>query len=74
LEPFEIVPFDTLCAEWYADIRENLERRGQVIGPNDLLIAATTLAHHGTLVTHNTREFRRIARLTLEDWTSTAPP
>ena len=69
LEPFEIVPFSDACAVTYAAIRWTLEEQGQVIGPNDLLIAATALAHHGTLVTHNTQEFGRLGGLTIQDWT-----
>lgn len=40
------------------------------IGPNDLLIAATARAHRAVLVTHNVREFSRVADLRLEDWES----
>jgi tRNA(fMet)-specific endonuclease VapC len=43
-------------------------RQGQLIGPNDLLIAATALAYEATLVTHNTREFARVPDLQIEDW------
>jgi tRNA(fMet)-specific endonuclease VapC len=39
-----------------------------LIGPNDLIIAATALAHACILVTHNTQEFSRAARLRIEDW------
>lgn len=62
------VPFDRLAAEAYGTIRATLERQGTPIGANDLLIAATALAHNLILVTHNTREFGRIAGLTIEDW------
>jgi tRNA(fMet)-specific endonuclease VapC len=58
--------FDDLAADRYALIRSDLERRGQLIGANDLLIAAIALAH--TLVTHNTAEFSRVTELQLEDW------
>ena len=68
LNPFITVPFDSSAAERYAQIRLNLERRGQVIGPDDLLIAATVLAYGGVLVTHNTSEFARVEGLRLEDW------
>jgi len=68
LEPFEIVPFDDPCVEYYCKIRFDLEKKGTPIGPNDLLIAATVTAHHGTLVTHNTQEFSRIPHLKLDDW------
>lgn len=32
------------------------------------MLAGTALAHHATLVTHDTREFRRVRHLSLEDW------
>lgn len=69
LEPFDVVPFDDQCTDVYASIRWELEHSGQVIGPNDLLIAATVVARRGTLVTHNTKEFGRIQQLPLQDWT-----
>jgi len=34
----------------------------------DTLIAGTTLANQGVLVTHNTKEFSRVEGLVLEDW------
>lgn len=70
LAPFEVVPFCQKAAEIYAEIRGDLEQDGKIIGPNDLVIAATVLAHSGRLVTHDTREFSRIAHLKLEDWTA----
>ncbi len=68
LRQLTLVPFDEAAAETYGTIRAELERQGTPIGPNDLLIGATALAHQLILVTHNTREFQRIAGLTLEDW------
>ena len=65
----EIVEITEEVAEHYARIRADLERRGLVIGGNDLWIAATALAHGATLVTNNTGEFSRISGLALEDWT-----
>jgi tRNA(fMet)-specific endonuclease VapC len=62
------LPFDDRCAEEYGLIREELERAGTLIGPNDLLIAATTRAHGAVLVTNNIREFSRVANLRIEDW------
>ncbi len=68
LGPFEIISFDDVCSVIYSQIRFDLEKKGQSIGPNDLLIAATALAHRGILITHNTKEFNRIADLKLQDW------
>lgn len=52
----------------YGDIRSDLEKRGEVIGSNDLLIAAHALSLDWTLVTNNEREFRRIQGLKVENW------
>lgn len=68
--PFRIIPFDDRCAEHYGMIRAELEGQGRVIGPNDLLIAATARAHDAVLVTSNTDEFSRVAGLAIEDWQS----
>lgn len=66
--PLVSLPFDDACADQYGALRASLAAAGKPIGPNDLLIAATVLAHDLTLVTHNTREFSRIAGLKIEDW------
>ena len=62
------VMVDSDIATNAALVRADLRRQGQPIGPYDLLIAATALTHHLTVVTHNTREFSRVAGLRLEDW------
>jgi tRNA(fMet)-specific endonuclease VapC len=65
---FSSLPFDDAAAQHYAAIRHELELRGSVIGPNDLMIAAICLAHDLTLVSGNTREFNRVTGLQVEDW------
>jgi len=62
------LPFDDRCAEQYGLLREELDRAGTPIGPNDLLIAATARTHRAVLITHNVREFSRVTELRLEDW------
>jgi tRNA(fMet)-specific endonuclease VapC len=69
LEAHEIVELTEEVAEHYARVRAELERRGAVIGGNDLWIAATALAHGATLVTNNVGEFSRVPGLAMEDWT-----
>ena len=66
--PFTSLPFDDSCVHAYGQIRSELEQAGTPIGPNDLMIAAIALTNGLTLVTHNTREFKRVARLSLADW------
>ena len=68
LEPFEIVPFDDMASYVYAELRNRMEQSGELIGPNDLLIASIVKFHEGILVTNNVREFKRIKGLKIEDW------
>ena len=66
--PFDSLAFDDRCAEHYGAIRAELAAAGTIIGPNDLMIAATARAHDAVLITHNTDEFARVVGLRLEDW------
>lgn len=66
--PIQSFEFDNLAAEHYAQIRAELSTKGQMIGANDLLIAAIARAQKATLVTHNTGEFSRVSGLLIEDW------
>ena len=65
---YEIVPFDDEATKYYAQIRAALEKSGNIIGQNDLIIAATVLNNNGTLITRNIKEFSRVAGLKLENW------
>ena len=53
----------------YGIIRSELEKKGSLIGSNDLLIAAIVKAEDGILITHNVKEFSRVDGLRIEDWT-----
>jgi tRNA(fMet)-specific endonuclease VapC len=68
LAPLEIMPFGESAVWTYGDICADLERRGQSIGSLDTMIAAHALSLNATLVTNNTREFRRVNGLQLENW------
>ena len=68
LQPFQSLPFDSSCVPHYARIRDHLESRGQIIGGNDLMIAAIAVTHDLTVVTHNCDEFNRVPGLSVEDW------
>jgi tRNA(fMet)-specific endonuclease VapC len=68
LRVLEILPLETPVDEVYGKLRADLERKGQIIGGNDLLIAAHTLALGHTIVTDNVREFSRIRSLSVENW------
>lgn len=68
LLPLEIADFDEGAADVYGETRFALERAGTPIGPLDTQIGAHALSLGAVLVTHNTREFRRIRGLSIEDW------
>ena len=68
LSALEVVPFEAPADAIYATVRAALERAGQPIGGNDLLIAAQALALDCTVVTDNQREFTRVNELRVENW------
>ena len=69
LSPYEIISFDNKSTFIYAKLKADLEKKGKIIGPNDLLIAASVIANNGILVTKNIKEFKRVKGLKLADWT-----
>jgi tRNA(fMet)-specific endonuclease VapC len=69
IQAVPVLAMDSGVAKAYCDVRIDLERRGQIIGANDLWIAAHCLQLGLTLVTNNEREFRRIPNLSIENWT-----
>ncbi len=68
LTPLNILPYANHVAILYGEIRAYLEKRGQVIGPLDMLIGAHCLSLNLTLVTNNEKEFNRIPNLRVENW------
>ena len=65
-----VLEFTDDAAVHYAQIRADLKRRGQIIGANDLFIAAHARSLGLRLVTNNLAEFNRVKGLTLENWTT----
>lgn len=64
--PVHPMPPDT--GIYYGTIRAGLEKTGQIIGNNDLWIAAHALAMNITVITNNTGEFARVKNLNIENW------
>lgn len=64
----DVLALDYSTAAAYGQICAALERRGTPIGSLELWIAAHALSARKTLVTHNTREFRRVPHLAVENW------
>jgi tRNA(fMet)-specific endonuclease VapC len=63
-----IAPLSESVGEHYGQIRASLQRSGQIIGNNDLWLAAHARAEGWILVTNNEREFVRVDGLQVENW------
>lgn len=68
LNAITTLPLSEADAIAAAGIRAALQRRGQPIGPYDILIAGCGLARGLIVVTSNTGEFERVSGLLLENW------
>lgn len=67
-EYLHVLPLPVDVAQHYGSARARLEARGQMIGGNDLWIAAHALSLGLVLVTNNESEFSRVDGLKVENW------
>ncbi len=68
-----VLEWPEAAAEHYGEIRAHLQKRGQMIGANDLFNAAHARSIGAVVVTNNEREFRRVPGLKVENWLATRP-
>jgi tRNA(fMet)-specific endonuclease VapC len=68
LDAIPVLPFGLPEARRHADLWAELMNRATLIGPHDLLVAATTLAHGYALATLKRREFGRVPALVVREW------
>ena len=64
----QVVELDEYVADHYAQIRQDLSSKGQIIGANDLWLAAHARANNWVMVTNNEKEFLRVDGLQIENW------
>ena len=64
----DILPYDAKASQQYGQIKSALEKRGEIIGKNDIHIAAHAISQGLILVTNNLKEFKRVPNLALENW------
>ena len=64
----DVLPYDAKASQHYSQIKAALEKRGEIIGENDIHIAAHAISQGLILVTNNLREFKRVPNLALENW------
>lgn len=69
LHYFALVAFDDRAARHAAYVESELTHTGAKIGKADMLIAGHARGLGMTVVTHNTKDFSKVAGLQLEDWT-----
>jgi len=68
IAPLSITGFSIDAAKQAAKIRCQLRKQGTPIGAYDIQIAAVAMAEDMVLLTNNTKEFKRIDGLKLENW------
>ncbi|MDM8565758.1 tRNA(fMet)-specific endonuclease VapC [Candidatus Halobeggiatoa sp. HSG11] len=68
LSRLEVLNYDYVAATHYGDIRADLERKGLIIGVNDLHIAGHARSQGLILISNNVREFERVEGLRLDNW------
>ena len=70
---FRILPFDDEDAVCYGKLKTKLKKKGEIIGPIDMLLAAQALSKDLIFVTNNADEFSRVDGLKIEDWSKELP-
>jgi tRNA(fMet)-specific endonuclease VapC len=68
LSIFNILPFNDIDAVEFGMIKTDLEKKGKIIGPMDLLIAGQAKSKKLILVTNNIKEFEIVEGLKIENW------
>ena len=64
----DVLPYDAKASQHYGQIKATLERKGEIIGENDIQIAAHAISQGLILVSNNVKEFNRVPSLALENW------
>lgn len=67
----DVLPYDAKASQHYGQIKATLERKGEIIGENDIHIAAHAISQGLILVSNNLKEFNRVPNLALENWVET---
>ena len=66
----DVLPYDAKASQHYGQIKAALEKKGEIIGENDIHIAAHAISQGLILVSNNLREFKRVPNLAFENWVS----
>ena len=66
----DVLSYDAKASQHYGQIKAALEKKGEIIGENDIHISAHAISQGLILVTNNLRELKRAPNLALENWVS----
>ena len=64
----DVLSYDAKASQHYGHIKAALEKQGEIIGENDIHIAAHSISQGLILVSNNLKEFKRVPNLALENW------
>jgi tRNA(fMet)-specific endonuclease VapC len=67
---FNILDFTEFDGIEYGKLKARLKKRGELIGPIDMLLAGQALNNQMVFVTNNVKEFERVEGLKIEDWSN----
>jgi tRNA(fMet)-specific endonuclease VapC len=70
----EVLSYDAKASQHYGQIKAALEKKGEIIGENDIHIAAHAVSQGLILVSNNLREFKRVPSLAQENWVDSDLP
>jgi tRNA(fMet)-specific endonuclease VapC len=68
LSLFNVLCFDDSDAIDYGVLKSRLKKKGELIGPIDMLLAAQAINKDLIFVTNNVEEFNRVEGIKIEDW------
>lgn len=68
ISALQIISFDEIAAEEAGILRAKLQQEGNILDPEDCMIAGIALTHHETLLTRNTKHFSRITGLKIQGY------
>ena len=68
IKNISVFHLDNDSAHAAADIYANLRKRGITVGDADILIASIVITNKGKLITNNTKHYKNINGLIIENW------
>ena len=68
IDHIDVIESDDAISRAFGNLKASFENAGLIIDDADMFIAACALVHGLTRVTNNTKHFKRIKELKLDNW------